>query len=126
VVGGAALLGGSFLEWIDIVIGGLTRTGFDLELPVFFNWDEVGLADSFLTSAGIVTALLGAIALVGAVTSRLVLVRAVGLIALAAAVLLWLSLANTNDMLLGYWVIVGGAVLTIAGGFIGSRRAAPA
>ena len=124
-LGALALIAGSFLEWIDIGIGvDITRTGFDLELPVYFNWDEVSLADSFFTSAATVTIVLGALALMGVAGSRWVLARVAGILGVAAAVLLWLSLANTNDMLLGYWIVAAGAVLVTVGGFLPSRQTA--
>jgi hypothetical protein len=125
-IGSVALLVGSFLEWIELgLAAGLTRTGFDLAPDVYYNWDEVGLADSFLLSAGMVTALLGVLALVGVATSRWTLTRVAGILAVAAAILLWFSLANTSDMSYGYWVIAAGAVLVTVGSFLGSRRAPP-
>ena len=124
-IGAVALIGGSFLQWIELgLASGLTRSGFDLELSVYFNWDEVGLADSFLLSAGMVTIALGIVALVGVAISRWGLARAIGILAVAAAVLLWLSLANTSDMSLGYWIVAAGAVLVTVGGFLPSRQAA--
>ena len=124
-IGAVALIGGSFLQWIELgLASGLTRSGFDLELSVYFNWDEVGLADSFLLSAGMVTIALGVVALVGVAISRWGLARAIGILAVAAAVLLWLSLANTSDMSLGYWIVAAGAVLVTVGGFLPSRQAA--
>jgi len=124
-IGAVALIGGSFLQWIELgLASGLTRSGFDLELSVYFDWDEVGLADSFLLSAGMVTIALGVVALVGIATSRWGLARVVGILAVAAALLLWFSLANTSDMSLGYWIVAAGAALVTVGGFLPSRQAA--
>src|SRR5918996_3319356 len=70
-LGALALIAGSFLEWIEIGIGfDLTRTGFDLAIDVYWNWDEVNLADSFLLSAGMVTTVLGILVVAGAAASR--------------------------------------------------------
>ena len=122
-IGTIALVAGSFLQWIELgLASGLTRTGFDLEIGVYFNWDEVGLADSFLLSAGIVTVGLGVLALVGAARARWGVTRVAGILATAAAILLWLSLANTSDMNFGYWIIAAGALLVILGSFLGSKR----
>jgi hypothetical protein len=124
-IGAVALIGGSFLQWIELgLASGLTRSGFDLELSVYFDWDEVGLADSFLLSAGMVTIALGVVALVGIATSRWGLARVAGILAVAAALLLWFSLANTSDMRLGYWIVAAGAALVTVGGFLPSRQAA--
>ncbi len=126
-VGAVALAGGSFLQWIELgLASGLTRTGFDLEIAVYFNWDEVGLADSFLLSAGTVTIVLGILALAGAATSRWGLARVAGILAVAAVILLWFSLANTSDMSFGYWIVAAGAVLVALGGFLASKSAASA
>ena len=124
-IGAVALIGGSFLQWIELgLASGLTRSGFDLELSVYFDWDEVGLAESFLLSAGMVTIALGVVALVGVAISRWGLARAIGILAVAAALLLWFSLANTSDMSLGYWIVAAGAALVTVGGFLPSRQTA--
>ena len=122
-VGGIGLLAGSFLQWIELgLASGLTRTGLDLEITVFFKWDEVGLADSFLLSAGIVTIVLGVLALVGVATSGWGLIRAAGILAVAAAIVLWLSLANTSDMSFGYYIVAAGGLLVGVSGFLPSSR----
>lgn len=123
MIGGVALIGGSFLEWIEIGLGvGLTRTGFDLELPVYVNWDEIGLADTPLISAGAVTVVLGLVAFLGEATSRPVLTRVAGVLAVVAVALLSINIVATNDLRVGYWVIAGGALLTAIAGFLPPRQ----
>jgi hypothetical protein len=118
-IGAVALIAGSFLQWIELgLAAGLTRTGFDLALDVYVNWDEIGLADSFLISAGIVTVILGALGLIGAAASKAALARTGGILAAAAVILLTINVAGTTDLLVGYWVIAAGAVLLTLGGFL--------
>src|SRR5918999_4593115 len=80
LLGGIAMIAGSFLDWLEA--GG--TAGVDLSFNVFFDPEvyEFGIdleADSLATSAGLVTIVLGAVVVVGA------LVRLRGLVALAAA-----------------------------------------
>ncbi len=133
VLAGAALIGGSFLSWISFgALGDLAEAagqeipstaGVNAPFSIFYSFggDEAG---NFFTSAGMATIVIGVLALIGIALP--VLARVAGAFGLVAFILFVITLYRAQggfgDIGLGMWVVLGGAVLVLIGGFVGTRR----
>jgi hypothetical protein len=126
ILGAAALIIGAFLPWA------FGDRGTVVEWDVFYNPQGVSAQAGLITSAGAVFILLGLLALVGLAFETGWLTRLAGALALVGWVLVVITLFRLEGlgapesgfavMEIGLWVILLGSILTLIGGFLGSRR----
>src|SRR5262245_24824642 len=115
------LLVGSFLEWANGTDGSA--------LSIRSYWEtDAGSADSFLMSAGIVTAICGAVIILGLAFRGGWLTRFAGAVALVAFTLVVIQLGREGsldaigDVGIGLWFVLAGGVLALIGGFLPTTR----
>jgi hypothetical protein len=120
VVAAVLLLVGSFLEWADGVDGS--------ELAVQSFWSTDAGTAGFFSSAGLVTAICGAVIILGLAFRGGWLTRFAGAVALVAFTLAVIqmgrqgSLDSLQDVGIGLWFVLAGGVLALIGGFFPSTR----
>lgn len=120
-VGAAVLLLlGSFLEWAD---------GTDGSVFAIQNyWETDAGTAGFFSSAGLVTAICGAVIILGLAFKGGWLTRFAGAVALVAFTLVVIQLgrAGSLDSLenvgMGLWLVLAGGVLALVGGFFPTTR----
>ena len=113
-VGAAVLLlVGSFLEWVNGTDGSA--------LSIRSYWEtDAGSADTFFMSAGIVTAICGAVIILGLAFKGGWLTRFAGAVALVAFTLIVIqlgregSLDTLEDVGIGLWFVLAGVLLVSA------------
>jgi hypothetical protein len=129
-LGAVGMIVGAFLDWF----GG--DRGTDLSYRVFFQpVRDIGPGltpleineQAFLTSAGSVVIAIAVLALVGLAGSWIT--RLAGALGVAAFVLFAISVYRTetassflDSMEIGAWLVLIGSVITLIGGFVGTRR----
>jgi hypothetical protein len=120
-VGAAVLLLlGSFLEWA----GGTDGS----QLAVQNLWMTDAGTAGFFSSAGLVTAICGAVIILGLAFKGGWLTRFAGAVALVAFTLVVIqmgregSLDTLEDVGIGLWLVLAGGVLALIGGFFPSTR----
>jgi hypothetical protein len=120
VAAAVLLLVGSFLEWA----GG--TDGSEVAVQGFWSTDA-GTA-GFFSSAGLVTAICGAVIILGLAFRGGWLTRFAGAVALVAFTLIVIqmgregSLDTLEDVGMGLWFVLAGGVLALIGGFFPSTR----
>jgi len=120
VAAAVLLLVGSFLEWA----GGNDGT----ELAVQGYWLPNAGTAGFFSSAGLVTAIAGAVIILGLAFRGGWVTRFAGAIALVAFTLVVIqmgregSLDSLGDVGIGLWLVLTGGVLALIGGFFPSTR----
>lgn len=120
-VGAAVLLlVGSFLEWTNGTDGSA--------LPVQSYWETGTGAVGFFSSAGLVTAICGAVIILGLAFRGGWLTRFAGAVALVAFTLAVIqkgragSLDSVQDLGIGLWLVLAGGALALLGGFFPTTR----
>jgi hypothetical protein len=120
LLGAAGLILGSFLDWA----GG--TAGTDIENKVFWS-TNAGTAD-FIKSAGVVTIVIGLLALLGLAARTGWLTRLAGALGVVAFVTFVITLyrikepkVDIGDVQIGMWLVLAGAVLALIAGFFGDR-----
>jgi hypothetical protein len=114
------LLLGSFLEWTNGTDGSA--------LAIQGYWETDAGTAAFLSSAGIVTAICGAVIILGLAFRGGWLTRFAGAVALVAFTLVVIQLgrAGSLDSLesvgIGLWLVLAGGVLALIGGFFPTTR----
>ena len=114
------LLTGSFLEWA----GG--TDGSELAIQSFWSTDAGSAA--FFSSAGLVTAITGAVIILGLAFKSGWLTRFAGAVALVAFTLVVIQLGRSGsldtlqDVGIGLWLVLAGGVLALIGGFFPTTR----
>ena len=126
ILGAAALIIGAFLPWA------FDDAGTKIELAVFYSPQDVAAQAGLITSAGAVFILLGLLALLGLALATGWLTRLAGALALVGWVLILITLFRVGGLGapesgfaaidIGLWLILLGSILTLIGGFLGSRR----
>ena len=127
LLGAAGMIFGAFLSWLRFP--GAPRTpGTEIQWDAFFN-PNAPEAASFWTSAGFVIIVLGVLAVIGLAFRTGWLTSLSGALALAAMILLAITFYRIAEVDLGIenfgpgaWLIVGGGLLALIGGFFGARR----
>ena len=120
VAAAVLLLLGSFLEWAS------GSDGTELAIQSFWSTDA-GTA-GFFRSAGLVTAIAGAVIILGLAFRGGWLTRFAGAVALVAFTLVVIqlgregSLDTVQDVGMGLWLVLAGGVLALIGGFFPSTR----
>ncbi|MGH2680138.1 MAG: hypothetical protein ACRDG8_06575 [Actinomycetota bacterium] len=120
VAAAVALLLGSFLEWA----GGTDGSA----LAIQSYWETDAGTAGFASSAGLVTAICGAVILLGLAFKGGWLTRFAGAVALVAFTLVVIqlgregSLDTLEDVGIGLWLVLAGGVLALLGGFFPSTR----
>ncbi len=136
LIGAAAMIAGSFLVWLRSP----SYTGVKLNHRIYYKFylahnNHVNpLSHSkFVTSAGIVTIVLGVVAILGLFPSRGWLTSVAGILAIIAIVLFAVVVKGANvhpklhirkEIGVGAVVVLVGGVLALIGGFVGARRRA--
>jgi hypothetical protein len=120
-VGAAVLLLlGSFLEWTGGTEGG--------SLAIQNYWDPDAGSAGFLASAGLVTAICGALIILGLAFRGGWLTRFAGAVALVAFTLMMVQMGRSGqldtleDVGIGLWLVLAGGVLALIGGFFPTTR----
>lgn len=120
-VGAAVLLlVGSFLEWAQGTEGSA--------LAVQSYWETDAGTAGFFSSAGLVTAICGAVIILGLAFKGGWLTRFAGAVALVAFTLVVIqlgragSLDTLQDVGIGLWLVLAGGVLALVGGFFPTTR----
>jgi hypothetical protein len=114
------LLLGSFLEWANGTDGAA--------LAIESYWETDPGTAGFLSSAGLVTAICGAVIILGLAFRGGWLTRFAGAVALVAFTLVVIQLgrAGSLDSLenvgIGLWLVLAGGVLALIGGFFPATR----
>jgi hypothetical protein len=120
VAAAVLLLVGSFLEWANGIDGS--------ELAVQSYWSTDAGTAGFFSSAGLVTAICGAVIILGLAFRGGWLTRFAGAVALVAFTLVVIqmgregSLDTIQDVGIGLWFVLAGGVLALIGGFFPSTR----
>jgi hypothetical protein len=131
LLGAAGLIVGAFLAWFSFnpqeippVVG---VNGVEVSNSVFYSTaDPFGA--SFIGSAGLVTIVLGALALLGLVFRTGWLTTLAGVLGIVAFALVLITLYRVEgqdfgigNVGLGLWLVLAGGVLAVIGGFFGAR-----
>ena len=120
VAAAVLLLVGSFLEWAP------GTDGSEVAVQAYWSTDA-GTAD-FFSSAGLVTAICGAVIILGLTFRGGWLTRFAGAVALVAFTLIVIqmgregSLDTLQDVGIGLWFVLAGGILALIGGFFPSTR----
>jgi hypothetical protein len=120
VAAAVALLVGSFLEWAQGTDGS--------ELAVQGFWSTDAGTAGFFSSAGLVTAICGAVIILGLAFRGGWLTRFAGAVALVAFTLVVIqmgregSLDTVENVGMGLWLVLAGGILALIGGFFPSTR----
>jgi hypothetical protein len=114
------LLLGSFLEWANGTDGSA--------LAIQGYWETDAGTAGFFSSAGLVTAICGAVIILGLAFRGGWLTRFAGAVALVAFTLVVIqlgragSLDSVQNLGIGLWLVLAGGVLALIGGFFPSTR----
>jgi hypothetical protein len=120
VAAAVLLLVGSFFEWT----GGTDGSA----LSIRSYWEQDAGTAEFFLSAGLVTAICGAVAILGLAFRGGWLTRFAGAVALVAFTLMLIqmgrngSLDGVQDVAMGLWLVLAGGVLALIGGFFPTTR----
>jgi hypothetical protein len=120
VAAAVSLLIGSFLEW--------TNGSDGSTLAIQNYWDPDAGTAGFLASAGLVTAICGAVIILGLAFRGGWLQRFAGAVALVAFTLMMVQMGRSGaldglqDVGIGLWLVLIGGVLALLGGFFPTTR----
>ncbi|HET9671871.1 MAG TPA: hypothetical protein VFQ40_03370 [Actinomycetota bacterium] len=120
VAAAVLLLTGSFLDWT----GGNDGSA----LAVQHYWDPDAGTEGFLASAGLVTAICGAVIILGLAFRGGWLQRFAGAVALVAFTLMLVQMGRSGelnalgDIGIGLWFVLAGGALALLGGFLPTTR----
>ena len=127
LLGAAGMIYGAFLSWLRFP-GAPRSPGTEIQWDAFIN-PTAPEATSFWTSAGFVIIVLGILAVIGLAFRTGWLTSLSGALALAAMILLAITFYRIQEVDLGIenfgpgaWLIVGGGLAALIGGFFGARR----
>jgi hypothetical protein len=131
LLGAAGLIIGAFLAWFSFGGQAFPATvgleGVEVSYIVFYSTDNP-FGASFATSAGLVTIVLGVLALLGLVFRTGWLTTLAGVLGIVAFGLVLITLYRVEDqdfgiqnVGLGLWLVLAGGVLAVIGGFFGAR-----
>jgi hypothetical protein len=131
VIGGAAMIIGAFLSWIQAPAPpGTSTAGTSMSTSIFYSTEDP-FGASFFASAGFVAIVLGVVALLGLAFRTGFLTRVAGALGILAIVLYGVTLYRVpdaglglGDIGLGAWVVLVGGLLALIGGFMGTRTVA--
>jgi hypothetical protein len=120
VAAAVLLLVGSFFEW--------TAGNDGSALAIQNYWEQDAGTSAFFTSAGIVTAICGAVIILGLAFRGGWLTRFAGAVALVAFTLMLIQMGrggeldSVQDVGMGLWLVLAGGVLALIGGFFPTTR----
>jgi hypothetical protein len=120
VAAAVLLLVGSFFEWT----GGNDGSALSIQ----HYWEQDAGTAAFFASAGLVTAICGAVAILGLAFRGGWLTRFAGAVALVAFTLMLIQMGRSGnldgvqDVGMGLWFVLVGGALALIGGFFPSTR----
>jgi hypothetical protein len=131
LLGAAGLIVGAFLAWFSFgaqeVPPGVGLSGVEVSNSIFYSTDDP-FGASFVSSAGLITIVLGVLALLGLVFRTGWLTTLAGVLGIVAFALVVITLYrveeagfNISNVGLGLWLVLAGGVLAVIGGFFGAR-----
>jgi hypothetical protein len=118
LVGAAAIVAGSFMEWIDGV------EGTKLDVHAFWS-TSMGVTDTFVRTVGFVMIVLGLIAIVGLALGSGWLTRLAAVLVIVGVALVGIEVfrsAPDEHLQVGAWIALAGALVALVAGFLGARR----
>jgi hypothetical protein len=118
LLGTAGLVIGAFLRWT----AGINGTKLDISAFWTTPFRSTGV---FVQTAGFAMIVLGLVAVIGAALGSGWLTRLAGAVAIVGLILFGIEVyrsAADDRPQLGVWIVLVGAVVTLAAGFFGSRR----
>lgn len=124
LVGAAAMIVSGFLKWIN-PIAQSTAQHISIRSLWSTNFRHTG---SFVTSMAALVILLGLVAIVGLAPRSGWLTRLAGALGIVVAVLFGIQLFRLpqgsfpGDLGVGVWVLLGGGIVALIGGFLGTRH----
>ena len=123
VLGAAGLVIGAFLAWLRAT----DVAGIHLSNRAFLRTSAFGAGAGFLASAGFVAIVLGLLALLGLGFRTGWLTRLAGALGVVAIVLFGITVfrasnVDLQDIGLGAWISLAGAIVALVGGFMGTAR----
>lgn len=126
-LGAAGMIVGAFLVWLRSYGPAGNVLGTETDYTVFISTTNAS-GVGFLQSAGLVSIVLGLVAILGFAFRRGWLTSLAGLGGIAAWVLVLITLYRTRDqgfdisnIGLGLWIVLAGGILALIGGFFASR-----
>jgi hypothetical protein len=131
LLGAAGLIVGAFLAWFSFGAQDVPATvgleGVGVSYSAFYSTDNP-FGASFATSAGLVTIVVGVLALLGLVFRTGWLTTLAGVLGIVAFGLVLITLYRVEgqdfgiqNVGLGLWLVLAGGVLAVIGGFFGAR-----
>jgi hypothetical protein len=120
VAAAVLLLAGSFFEWI----GGTDGSALSIQS----YWEQDAGTAGFFSSAGLVTAICGAVVILGLAFRGGWLTRFAGAVALVAFTLTLIQMGRSGnldgvqDVGMGLWLVLAGGALALIGGFFPTTR----
>jgi hypothetical protein len=120
VAAAVLLLVGSFFEWMSGSDGSA--------LAIQNYWEQGAGTAAFFSSAGLVTAISGAVIILGLAFRGGWLTRFAGAVALVAFTLILIQMGRAGeldavqDVGIGLWLVLAGGVLALIGGFFPTTR----
>jgi len=124
LAGAAAMIVSGFLKWIN-PIAQSTAQHISIRSLWSTNFRHTG---NFLTSMAALVVLLGLVAIVGLAPRSGWLTRLAGALGIVVAVLFGIQLFRVpqgsfpGDLGVGVWVLLGGSIVALVGGFLGTRH----
>jgi hypothetical protein len=124
LVGAAAMIVSGFLKWINPVAQSTAQ-----HISIRSLWStHIRHTGPFVTSMAALVILLGLVAIVGLAPRSGWLTRLAGALGIVVAVLFSIQLFRQpqgsfpGDLGVGVWVLLGGSIVALVGGFLGTRH----
>jgi hypothetical protein len=118
LLGTAGIVIGAFLKWTADI------KGTQLDIRAFWT-TTLRSTEVFVQTAGFVMIVLGLVAVIGVVLGSGWLTRLAGALAIVGLILFGIEVYRSpadESLQLGAWIVLAGAVVTIAAGFFGSQQ----
>jgi hypothetical protein len=126
LAGAAGMIVSAFLNWVNAP-GGVEGVELDIRTVWIPQREYVATEASFVETMGFAAIVLGLIAIIGLAPRSGWLTRLAGAVGIIGFILFVVQLYRSSgafdveDLRLGAWLLIGGSVLALIGGFLGTR-----